>query len=360
MHLSPAMKYFINRGFWYFATFLIATTITFVLPRLGEKNPIDTLLAKVTGQLEADAAKEKEEAYLMEFGAVKTRMVVDTQSGKEIEEIIRDEKGEPIRKGIPEQFVQYFGMVLTGDLGVSISKYPKRVGDILVESIPWTLAIQIPTILLGWIVGNILGALAAYKRGIFDYLFYPLAQLTSSIPAFSFAILLVYIFGIELEWFPAMGAYADSLTPEFSWVFIKNAGAHYVLPFFSVFLAMVGAQAIGMRSMCIYELGTDYIKYSKQLGVPEHKILYYMFRNAILPQLTGLAIALGVMIAGAVLVEMIFSYPGVGMALLNATISFDTPVIQASALIITIAVLLANYTVDILLGVLDPRIKAGL
>ncbi|MGL1935227.1 MAG: ABC transporter permease [Fibrobacterales bacterium] len=360
MHISPTIKYFINRGLWYLATFVIVTIITFILPRLGENDPIDTLITKSTANMEINAAREKEEAYLVEFGVVKTKMEVDAQTGLLREVALRDADNAVIRKGMVEQFFDYFTMIMSGDLGTSIAKYPKPVLDILSDSIPWTIAIQLPTILLGWLVGNALGALAAYKRGIFDNLFYPLAQFSSSIPAFSFAILLVFIFGIELEWFPAIGAYSDAITPSFSWIFIKNAAAHYTLPFLSVFLAMVGGQAIGMRSMSIYELGTDYIRYSKQLGIPEYKIIYYMFRNAILPQLTGLAIALGVMIAGAVLVEMIFSYPGVGLALLNATKSFDTPVIQASALIITSAVLIANYTVDILLGILDPRIKAGI
>ncbi|MGL1902354.1 MAG: ABC transporter permease [Fibrobacterales bacterium] len=357
--MNPTLRYIFQRGLWYIATFIIATIVTFILPRMSEKDPYDSLLAKATANLETEAAQEKEEAYLLEFEVLQTVTVRDSITGEAREVILRDEDGIPLRKTLVQQFVQYFGMILSGDLGLSIAKYPKRVYEILSESIPWTLAIQVPTILLGWLVGNLLGALAAYKRGIFDNLFYPFSQFTSSIPAFSFAILLVYIFGIELEWFPAIGAYSDALTPEWSWVFFENVAAHYTLPFMSVFLGVVGSQAIGMRSMCIYELGTDYIRYAKQLGVSEKKILYYTFRNAILPQLTGLAIALGVMISGAVLVEMIFSYPGVGMALLNATISFDTPVIQASALLITCAVLIANFTVDILLGFLDPRIKAG-
>ena len=123
---------------------------------------------------------------------------------------------------------------------------------------------------------------------------------------------------------------------------------------------MVGGMAIGMRSMGIYELGTDYIKYSQWLGIKESKIVMYVFRNAMLPQLAGLALQLGVMIGGALITEMIFSYPGLGTALLNAVQANDYPVIQGGALLVAITVLIANFSVDILIGLFDPRVKAGL
>jgi peptide/nickel transport system permease protein len=204
-----------------------------------------------------------------------------------------------------------------------------------------------------------LGALAAYKRGVFDSVFYPLALLLSAVPAFCFGLLLVYLFGIRLEWLPAMGGYDDGLSPALSWTFVASAGRHYLLPFLSIFLIVVGGQAIGMRSMCIYELGTDYVKYAKLLGIRERSILYYMFRNAMLPQLTGLALALGGMVGGALIAELIFSYPGIGMTVLSAIQGNDYPVIAGSTLLITTCVLVANFSVDLLIGVLDPRIAAA-
>ena len=144
-----------------------------------------------------------------------------------------------------------------------------------------------------------------------------------------------------------------------SWAFFKSASYYYVLPFLSIFLIVVGGQAIGMRSMCIYELGTDYVKYAKLLGIRESKILLYMFRNAMLPQLTGLALALGAMVGGALITEIIFSYPGLGMAVLTAIQGNDYPVITGCTLLITVSVLIANFTVDIMVGLLDPRIRAG-
>jgi peptide/nickel transport system permease protein len=209
------------------------------------------------------------------------------------------------------------------------------------------------------VIGNGLGALAAYKRGVFDKLMYPLALLVSAIPAFCFGMLLVYVLGIRLEWFPAVGGYDDGLTPELGLAFLRSASYYYVLPFLSVFLIVVGGQAIGMRSMCIYELGTDYVKYAKLLGIEEGKILLYMFRNAMLPQLTGLALALGTMVGGALIAEMIFSYPGLGMAVLTAIQGNDYPLISGCTLLVTVSVLCANFGVDVLVGFLDPRIRAA-
>jgi peptide/nickel transport system permease protein len=147
--------------------------------------------------------------------------------------------------------------------------------------------------------------------------------------------------------------------PELSWSFISGAASYYVLPFFSIFLLVVGGQAIGMRSMCIYELGTDYVKYAKLLGVKESKILFYMFRNAMLPQLTGLALALGTMVGGALVAEIIFSYPGLGLQILGAIQTNDYPVITGCCLLVTTTVLIANFAADVLIGLLDPRIRVA-
>jgi peptide/nickel transport system permease protein len=347
----PTFQYIFRRGLWYFVTFLAAITINFFLPRMGASNPVDLIMAKVGSNLDAETAQEKEEAYLKEFGLVRT----NAQG-----EILRNEEGAPIRSSSLYQFWSYLTMSVKGDLGTSILRYPRKVTDIIAEAVPWTLALQIPTIIFGWIIGNFLGALAAYKRGFFDKGFYPLALLVSAIPPFSFGMILVYVFGIQLEWLPAMGAYHESIMPGFHLDFMLSVAYYYILPFLSVFLIIVGSQAIGMRSMCIYELGTDYVKYSKQLGISEHKILQYMFRNAMLPQLTGLALSLGIMVGGALITEMIFSYPGLGLAMLTAIQGNDYPVIQGCTLLITVTVLIANFSVDILIGFLDPRIRTSM
>jgi peptide/nickel transport system permease protein len=185
------------------------------------------------------------------------------------------------------------------------------------------------------------------------------ALLISAIPSFCFGILLVYIFGVQLEWLPTLGGYDEALNPGFNAAFLSSAATYYILPFLSVFLLVVGGQAIGMRSMCIYELGTDYVRYAKLMGVRESTIVRYMFRNAMLPQLTGLALTLGGMVGGALIAEMVFSYPGLGLSVLTAIQSLDYPVITGCTLLVTTCVLVANFTVDILIGFLDPRIRAA-
>ena len=274
---------------------------------------------------------------------------------------------EPVLKSDPKlasglsQFFVYIKNVFKGDLGLSYSQYPKPVTEIIKESLPWTLAIQAPTIILGWIVGNLLGAFAAYKRGIFDKVFFPCAMFLNGVPFFVFGMLLVALFSITLGWFPAMGAYSPDIPElQFNWNCIKSVGYYYILPFFSVFPILLSGQATGMRSMSIYELGTDYMKYAKWLGLREGKIISYVFRNAMLPQLTGLAQSLGAMVGGALITEMIFSYPGLGMAMLTAIQQNDYATIQGCTLMISTCVLVANFAVDVLIAVFDPRVKAGL
>lgn len=347
----PTVRYISMRAGWYFITFLVAVTLNFFLPRMGASNPIDIIMAKAGSGLDTKAAQAKEEAYLKDFG------LVELDAEKNIK---RDAEGKPIKTPAWKQFQNYIFMCLRGDLGTSFLNYPKKVSDIILQAVPWTIALQLPTIIFGWIIGNVLGALAAYRRGVFDKVFFPLSLLANSIPFFAFGMLLMYVFAIILPVFPAVGGYAGNLVPSFSLTFFGSVAYHYVLPFFSIFLILAGGQAIGMRSMSIYELGTDYIKYAKWLGVRENKILMYVFRNAMLPQLTGLAVSIGTMIGGALITEMIFSYPGLGMALLTAIQGNDYPLIQGCTLLITVSVLIANFTVDILIGFLDPRVKAGM
>jgi peptide/nickel transport system permease protein len=173
------------------------------------------------------------------------------------------------------------------------------------------------------------------------------------------AVILMVIFGVTLKWFPSSGGYGFDLIPNFSWTFIWSVIVHYQLPFWSIVLIAIGGQAIGMRSMSIYELNADYVKYSRFLGIKDWKIVGYVFRNAMLPQVTGLALSVGTMVGGALVAEIIFSYPGLGTTLLHAVLGQDYPLISASTLIITVMVLSANFIIEILYGIIDPRIKAA-
>jgi peptide/nickel transport system permease protein len=173
------------------------------------------------------------------------------------------------------------------------------------------------------------------------------------------AVILLVIFAVELKWFPTSGGYGFNLIPNLSWEFIWSVIIHYQLPFWSIVLTIIGGQAIGMRSMSIYELNADYVKFSRFLGIKDRKIVQYVFRNAMLPQVTGLALSIGTIIGGALVAEIIFSYPGLGTTLLNSVLSQDYPVVSASALIVTMMVLISTFAIEILYGFIDPRIKAA-
>jgi peptide/nickel transport system permease protein len=381
----PTVRYVLLRAIWYFLTFLVALSLNFFLPRLGS-DPVDIMMAQ-SSFASPEIRKQTEENLRKDFGLIVVDKqgnivrdtiiridtlvtivrdtVVDSLDNVTVNELGKDtlinERKEFVARKASKisQLVNYIIQVFQGDLGTSF-KNQKKVSGLILQALPWTIALQFPAILFGWVFGNSLGALAAYKRGVFDKALFPLALLMSSVPFFVFGMVLVYFFGMVWEIFPAVGAYSLELTPGFSLEFLLSVARHYILPFFSIFLILAGGQAIGMRSMGIYELGTDYIKYAKWLGLKETRVLAYLFRNAMLPQLTGLALSIGQMVGGALITEMIFSYPGLGMAMLTAIQTNDYPVIQGVTLLITTSVLLANFTVDILIALLDPRVKASL
>jgi peptide/nickel transport system permease protein len=258
-----------------------------------------------------------------------------------------------------EQFFLYVRNVLRGDFGFSISQYPRTVADVILSSIWWTVLLQLPAILIGWLIGNFLGALAAYRKSGFDKVLMPISILVSGLPAFGMAIILLVVFAVNLEWFPTSGGYGFDMIPNRSWDFVWSVVTHYMLPFLSIVLIIIGGQAIGMRSMAIYELNADYVKFARFMGIKDRKILRYVFRNAMLPQITGLALAIGTLVGGALVAEIIFSYPGLGTTLLTAIQGQDYPLISATTLIITLMVLGATFTIEILYGFIDPRIKAA-
>jgi len=262
-------------------------------------------------------------------------------------------------KPVVEQFFIYMRNVIRGDFGYSISMYPRTVSDVLKSAIGWTICLQFPAIIVGWLIGNTLGALAAYLKGGFDKVLMPVSIFVSNFPAFGMAVILLVIFGVGLEWFPTSGGYGYDLIPNFSWEFMWSVIVHYQLPFWSIVLIAIGGQAIGMRSMAIYELNADYVKYARFMGIKDRKIIRYVFRNAMLPQITGLALSIGTMVGGALVAEIVFSYPGLGYTLLNGVMGQDYPLISASTLIVTLMVLSANFIIEILYGVIDPRIKAA-
>jgi peptide/nickel transport system permease protein len=332
--MKPFQRYLLNKLFWYLLAFVAATALNFFLPRLVPGNPVDAIVTQMArgGGVSGDALGRIYDTYITEFGLDKS----------------------PV-----EQFVAYLGNLLRGDLGTSLGNYPASVNSIIGAALPWTLALQLPTILLGWLLGNILGVLAAYKGGWIDRGAFLGSLAFSSIPYYGLAILLLYIFAVALPWFPTGGAYGFASSPSWTWGFIADAFHHYLLPFLSLLLIVVGGQAIGMRSMAIYELGADYVNYERSLGLGETRIVRGIFRNAVLPQITGLALSIGALAGGALITEIVFSYPGLGTVLFDAIRQNDYPVIQGVTMLITIAVLVANFLVDLTYGLIDPRIRTA-
>lgn len=327
------MKYFRKKIIWFVITLVAAVILNFLLPRLMPADPVAAITGKLaTGMTDASAAQEIYKRYAEEFGT---------------------------NKSLVQQFFIFVKNMLRGDLGTSFSQYPRKVSDIIGSAIGWTVALQLPAIIVGWLLGNLLGALAAYIRKGFDKVLLPIALFFSNIPAFGMAVILLVIFGCNLKIAPIAGGYGADMIPNLSWRFVRSVISHYQLPFWSIVLISIGGQAVGMRSMSIYELNADYVKYARFLGIKDRKIVLYVFRNAMLPQITGLAMSIGTMIGGALVAEIIFSYPGLGSTMYAAVTAADYPLISATTLIITFMVLIANFLLDIIYAIIDPRVKAA-
>lgn len=326
-------KYFLNKLVWLLVTFVFAFILNFTLPRLMPGDPVAGIIARLAqGMSNSTGMKEVYEQYAAQFGT---------------------------NKPILEQFVLYVRNIAVGNFGASFSQFPRPVADIIKASILWTIGLQFPAIIVGWLIGNTLGALAAYLKGGFDKVLLPVSIFVSNLPAFGMAIILLVIFGVNLKWFPTSGGYGFDLIPSFTWSFVWSVIVHYQLPFWSIVLIAIGGQAIGMRSMSIYELNADYVKYSRYMGIHDRKIVSYVFRNAMLPQVTGLALSIGTMVSGALVAEIIFSYPGLGNTVLSAVVGQDYPLISGITLIITGMVLVADFVIELVYGIIDPRIKTA-
>jgi peptide/nickel transport system permease protein len=330
--LKSYRRYFLNKLGWFAITFVFAFLLNFILPRLMPGDPVAAIVARqAQGMSNATGVQAIYQQYTELFGTNKPML---------------------------EQFFIYVKNALHGDFGFSFSQYPRTVSEVLGASIWWTILLQLPAIIVGWTLGNILGALAAYLKGGFDKALMPAAIFLGAFPPFGMAVILLVVFAVRFKFFPTSGGYGFDMIPSLSPGFLKSAFIHYQLPFWSIVLIGIGGYAIGMRSMSIYELNADYVKFSRFMGIKDRKIAGYVFRNAMLPQITGLALAIGTMVGGALVAEVIFSYPGLGTTLLTAINGRDYPLISASTLIITLMVLIAMFVLEIMYGFIDPRIKA--
>jgi peptide/nickel transport system permease protein len=331
--LRGYLRYFGGKFVWFLVTLIFAFLLNFILPRLMPGDPIAGIVSRMAqGMSDASGVQAVYRQYTELFA---------------------------LDQPLTQQFLIYMRNIFHGDLGFSIAQYPRTVADVISASIWWTVILQLPAIIVGWLIGNFLGALAAYRKGVFDKVLMPVSIFVSSLPAFGMAIILLVVFALSLGWFPTSGGYGFDMIPNLSWSFIWSVIVHYQLPFWSIVLIIIGGQAIGMRSMAIYELNADYVKYSRFMGIKDGRILRYVFRNAMLPQVTGLALSIGTIVSGALVAEIIFSYPGLGSTIFTAVLGGDYPLISAVMLIITLMTLLATFAIEILYGFIDPRIKAA-
>lgn len=324
-------KYFLRKIFIYLLTFLIAVTIDWLIPRFMPGDPVMTLLSRA-GSIHAEAQEVMYGYFTNAFG---------------------------LDLPIWQQYLNFWKALFHGDLGISVLQFPKPVVEVIKGAVPFDLLLLIPSIFLSWIAGNKFGAYAARSKRL-DNTILPIGYILTATPYMWLSILLGWIFGIIFHIFPIAGAYSYALIPRFSWVFIASVFKHWVLPFTSLFLVMFGGWAIGMRNMIIYELEADYAHYLEALGAPKRLIRRYAYNNALLPQLSGLALKLGVIVAGAMATEIVFSYPGIGYLILMAIQNQDYFLLQGCFLYIIIGVLLANFIIDIVFILIDPRTRLGM
>jgi peptide/nickel transport system permease protein len=323
-------RYFGRKLIIYALTFFLAVTIDWVIPRFMPGNPIQILIARFG--LRAEAAQMMYSYYMQAFG---------------------------LDLPIWQQYLNFWLALFHGDLGISVYVFPMPVIKVIMNAVPYDIFLLLPAIILSWIAGNNFGAIAARSRQL-DNTILPIGYILTATPDMWLGILLGWSLGIVLHIFPISGAYSFALTPSFSWTFIWSLLQHWFLPFASLFLVMFGGWAIGMRNMIIYELEADYSHYLETLGAPKKLVRKYAFRNAVLPQITGLALKLGVIVAGTLATEIVFSYPGIGFLILQSIQNHDYFLLQGCFLFIIIGVLLANFIIDVVYILVDPRIRMGL
>ena len=256
------------------------------------------------------------------------------------------------------QYISYLKRIITGDFGYSTSKYPSKVSEVLKFAIPWTLGLMGISIIISFTLGTMLGVVNAWKRLAVTSSMVLIGSLfIKSLPEFWLAVLLRYLFGFILEWFPLYGAYEDVAIgiQKFSSILY-----HGVLPALTIITVQVGGFILMMRNNMIGVLSDNYVSFARAKGIPDRVIKYkYAARNAILPSVTGFAMTFGMIMAGTMLVEMVFSYPGIGFTMFNSIISLDYSLMQACSFLITMGVLIANFIADLCYVLLDPRVRTG-
>lgn len=326
------MRFLARRLLFYLVAAFAAITLNFFIPRLMVGDPVQLLFAQFQGRLDPRAL----DSLRATFGFVQGPLL--------------------------DQYVTYLGSLVQGNLGLSVSYFPLPVATVVGPAILWTLRLLGGATILAYVLGTVLGVYAAWRRGRFiDNFFLPAASLIGAFPFFFIALLALYVFGFTLGWFPtshsydvASGMVEDWSNPEFFASFLY----HSILPVITIVVTSLAGWMLAMRNNMIGILAEDYVTLAQAKGLSDRRVmLTYAARNALLPSLTGFAMSLGFVVGGALVVEVVFSYPGMGYTLLRAVVGRDYPLMQAVFLMITFTVLAANFIADLAYVLLDPRAR---
>jgi peptide/nickel transport system permease protein len=329
-----SVRYLIRRLLLLVSVLFTAATINFIIPRMSPRDPIKERLeqAAMQGGRQQTGLQEMADAYTTQFGL-----------------------DQPLWK----QWALAMGKVLKWDYGYSISQFPRSVNSVIGGALPYTIVLGLAAISISFVVGTILGAALGWPRSpAFLRFFVPFTMLTSTVPAFVLGFLLIYLFAFRLRLLPLAGAYSREVTAGWNLPFILDAFQHALLPAFALILFQLGGQALQMRALMVMITGEDYITFADAKGLRPFRIFSrYAMRNALLPQITGLVMSLGLFIFSTITVETLFVYPGLGN-LINSSIQvLDYNLLYGITMILVVAVCVATLIVDLLYPVLDPRIR---
>ncbi len=315
-------------GFYVLAAWA-SLTINFLIPRMMPGDPVDAMVGRMQGK----ASPEAIDALRETFGDTDASLV--------------------------RQYVDYLGDLAHGDFGVSMSHYPAPVTDVIGTGLAWTIGLTGVAVLLSFALGTILGVRAAWNRGGWlDSVLPPVLAFAGAFPYFWLAMVALFAFGLTLGWFPLGHAHSDAIAPALSFQFAADVAYHAVLPAATIVLATIGGWLLAMRNTMIGVLGADYITMAKAKGLAPRRVMWrYAARNALLPNVTNFGMAIGFVLGGSLLTEIVFSYPGTGYLLVQAVRNQDYPLMQGLFCAITLAVLAANFLVDLVYAWLDPRAR---
>lgn len=323
------MRFLLNRAGFYLLTAWAAITINFFLPRMMKGDPVSAYLLKNQGRVSPEAI----DSLKVLFGLDENR---------------------PLWL----QYVDYLRLLVQGDLGRSFSKGLAPVADVIATALPWTVGLVGIATVLSFVLGTITGAVIGWRRGSRADYVVPFATFFSTVPYFWMGLIIIAVFASTLGWFPASHAYDKGADPGLTFQFIGDVIRHGTLPAITIIISSLGGWILGMRNMMITVLDEDYVTVAQAKGLSSRRVMFdYAARNAVLPQLSSFALALGFIVGGTLVMELVFSYPGVGKLLLDATTAKDYPLMQGLFLVITLAVLVANILADLAYAALDPRTR---